>query len=108
MDAILEGGYYNKVITEISIPEVADITADYIAKKFTKFAKEDEKAEQQPFVVCSPVPVTLKVLPWLAEEPVVWQFTDGPYPMPLRAIIADAGNVETETGESLQNVQIGY
>lgn len=109
MDVTLEGTYYNKVITEISIPEVADVSAsDYTAKKFNKFGKEDPKGDQRAFVICHPEAVTLKVLPWLSDEPVVWKFIPGPYPMPLRKILTDAGNVLTDSGVSVATIQIGY
>src|SRR5690554_5653528 len=94
METKLEGSYYNKVITEIVKPVVVDVSAeDYEAETFKLNGQITE--EQRAFVVAHHEPVTLKVLPFYSNDPVTWNFPEGPFPMPLRKIYNDVGNSAT-------------
>lgn len=95
------GKWYDEVILQLNYPEIADVSvADYEAKTF-KGNQTEEK--QRPFIVCAKQEVTLKVLPWLSQDgqPIPWTFPAVPYPMPLRKILNDPGNTDTE-------IQIAY
>lgn len=88
----INGNWYNNVILDGNYPEIADVSAaHYVAKSFLG---NQVVAEQRPFQLFHPVAVTLKVEPWLGEV-VVWDFTAGPYPMPLRRILNDPANTAT-------------
>jgi hypothetical protein len=96
----IQGEYGNPIVMEIVKPKIIDVSlADYEAETFT--LNGTKKAIQHPFVVCAKEEVTLKVLPFYGTEPLTWTFTQGPYPMPLKKIFADAGNSASE-------IQIGY
>lgn len=102
MDTNIKGRFYNEVTLEICKPVIADISEnDYVAEVF-KY-NWTIKEERHPFIVCHNEAVTLKVVPFYdaTETPVVWNFPAGPYPMPLRKILNDAGNSATQ-------IQIGY
>ena len=102
MNSNIFGKFYNEVILEICLPEIADVSEnDYEAKSFKLNNRIKEK--QHPFIVCHHEAVTLKVVPFYdaTETPIVWNFPAGPYPMPLRKILNDAGNSAT-------SIQIGY
>ncbi len=102
MKTELVGGFYNKVVTECSLPEIVDVSSDdYTAKKFNKNGAEDgSEAEQKPFIICHSEEVTLKVVTWLGKT-ITWTFTTGPYPMPLKQILTDDVNTAT-------SIQISY
>lgn len=102
MEAKLTGNFNNDVITELNIPEVVDVsTNDYEAKKFNDFGEEDGPgAEQRHFIIAETEDVTLKVETRLGTI-ITWNFSAGPYPMPLKRIIADQVNTKT-------TIQIAY
>ena len=58
MNANIEGEFYNPVILEISVPDIADVSAeDYVAKSLDKYGNEnstDHTKKQRPFVVSHP------------------------------------------------------
>ncbi len=103
------GEYYDAVILQIVKPKLADVSSvDYSAEKINKnTVVVDADAEVRPFIVCEPMPVTLKVQTWKGDI-VTWNFTAGAYPMPLRKIFKDAANKLTETGVAITTIQIGY
>jgi hypothetical protein len=106
MIANIVGKWYDDVFLQGNYPEVANVSAnDYSAKTFA--GNQVGPAVQRPFIICEDTPVTLKVQPWLGE-PIVWKFTAGPYPMPLRKIFTDAANKVTETGDAITSIQIAY
>jgi hypothetical protein len=89
----VRGPWYNEIQLDGNYPEIADVAAaDYVAKTFKGNQLDNV---QRPFLVAHPAPVTLKVEPWLGEV-VIWNFTAGLYPMPLRRIINDAANTATQ------------
>lgn len=93
------GQYQQPVILQCDYPEKIDVSEkDYEAKTF---AGGNAKATQRPFIVAHPVEVTLKVLPWTGTTPILWTFTPGPYPMPLKRVYADINNSATD-------IQISY
>ena len=98
MNVHIEGQFYDDIILQCMYPEVADVSAeDYVAKSFSGKKKEEK---QRPFIVCAKEEVTLKVETWLGTV-ITWTFPVGPYPMPLKRIIHDAGNSKT-------SIQISY
>ena len=104
----LQGYFYNKPVLEFNVPDKADVgTSDYSAKKVTKDGKISDAGEQRPFYIADSKGVTLKVETW-GGEIVTWNFgTDG-YPLPLRKIFKDAGNVITESEEAITEIQVCY
>ena len=93
-----QGKWYDEIILQCNYPEIADVSSvDYVAKTL-KGNQIDTL--QRPFIVAHSEAVTLKVEPWLGDV-VTWTFPAGPYPMPLRKIIKDAGNTKT-------SIQITY
>jgi len=96
------GEFYDAVMLQIVKPVTVDVSsADYTAQKLNKnTAAIDAEGDQRPFVICQKEEVTLKVETWKGET-IVWTFSAGPYPMPLRKIFTDAGNTAT-------TIQIGY
>lgn len=92
------GNFDDAVILQINYPEIANVaSADYVAKTF----KGNQVHEiQRPFIICAKEECTLKVEPWNGVA-VVWTFPAGPYPMPIRKILHDAGNSKT-------SIQIAY
>lgn len=99
MESNIKGKWYDDVIMQLNYPETANVAAgDYTAKTFKGNQTE---AEQRPFIICAKAEVTLKVLPWLGAEPIVWTFPAGPYPMPVKKIYKDDGNTAIE-------IQIAY
>lgn len=109
MKANVWGEYFDAVILQIVKPAIADVSSvDYIALKLNKkTAAVDNSAEQKPFVICESQPVTLKVETWKGEVK-TWNFTAGPYPMPLRKIFKEAANKITQSGVAITSIQIGY
>jgi hypothetical protein len=98
MENKVRGKWYDEVILQCNYPEIANVSAqDYVAKTFKGNQIE---TQQRPFIIAHNTEVTLKVEPWLGEV-VSWTFTAGPYPMPLRRILHDAGNTAT-------SIQIAY
>lgn len=88
----VSGTWYNEIQLDCNYPEIADVSAaDYVAKTFKGNQLDNV---QRPFLIVHPVAVTLKVEPWLGDV-VIWNFTAGPYPMPLRRILNDAANSAT-------------
>lgn len=84
---------YPLVISQISFPKDVDVSVqDYEA--------EEVDGAVRPFLVCSDVPVILKIETWTGVIK-VHKFVPGIYWMPLRKIFTDAGNSETI-------IQIGY
>jgi hypothetical protein len=104
------GGYNEAVILQITKPKTIDVSEqDYFAEKLTdKATVEDGKGDQRPFIVCADVAVTLKVEHWNGAIEPAWNFTPGPYAMPLRRIYSDAANKITATGVAITTIQIGY
>jgi hypothetical protein len=109
MKANVWGEYYDAVILQIVKPAIADVSSvDYIAQKLDKnTAAIYSAAQQKPFIICETQPVTLKVETWKGEV-IIWNFTAGPYPMPLRKIFKDAANKITQSGVAITSIQIGY
>jgi len=104
------GEFYDAVILQIVKPVTVDVSsADYTAQKLNKntAAVDNVNGEQKPFIICEAQAVTLKVETWKGDV-VTWNFTAGPYPMPLRKIFTDAANVVTATDEAITSIQIGY
>lgn len=91
MDNVIIRDEYNiEVILQCMDPKIVDVTsADYVAEASTK--KVGESGIASPFILAHPVEVTLKVETWLGTI-ITWTFTPGPYPMPLKRILTDAGN----------------
>ena len=95
----IQGKWYDDVILQGNYPKIVDVSAaDFDNPAFQ--GNQVSPAVQRPFIICQDEPVTLKVEPWLGEV-VIWNFTAGPYPMPLRRIIKDAANSKT-------TIQIAY
>jgi hypothetical protein len=89
----VRGTWYNDIQLDCNYPEIANVAAaDYVAKTFKGNQLDNV---QRPFILAHPEAVTLKVEPWLGEV-VTWNFTAGPYPMPLRRILNDPANTATQ------------
>jgi hypothetical protein len=103
------GEFYDAVILQIVKPVTVDVSsADYTAEKLNKNTTAvDANGEQKPFIVCHNEAVTLKVETWKGDT-VTWNFTAGPYPMPLRKIFTDRANVVTAGSTPITTIQIGY
>lgn len=95
----IQGRWYDDVILQGNYPKIVDVSADdFDNPPFV--GNRVNGAKQHPFIICEDEAVTLKVEPWLGEV-VIWNFTPGPYPLPLRRIINDAANSKT-------TIQISY
>jgi len=109
----IEGAFYDAVILQIMVPEVADVSAeDYEAKKLDKYGEISTKDEHlKPFIMCHPVSVRAKVQTWLGKE-ITWTFEAGKDPMPLKKIFANPAPVLVENGgataTTITSIQIGY
>lgn len=104
------GEFYDAVMLQIVKPVTVDVSAaDYTAVKLNKnnAAVDNVNGQQRPFIICHHEAVTLKVQTWKGDI-VTWNFTAGPYPMPLLKIYTDAANVVTATGVAVSTIQIGY
>lgn len=98
MNQNLVGSYDDPIILQINYPKIVNVaSADYTA---VSLKGGNGKTVQKPFIICHSVAVTLKVETWKGDI-IVWTFTAGPYPLPLRKIFTDAGNSAT-------TIQIGY
>jgi len=98
MEQKIVGSYDDPIFLQINYPKIADVSSvDYTA---IELKGDDEKTRQRPFVICHNEGVTLKVETWKGDV-IVWTFTPGPYPMPLKKIFKYAGNTAT-------SIQIAY
>ena len=115
MNANIEGEFYNPVILEISVPDIADVSAeDYVAKSMDKYGNEnstDHTKKQRPFVVSHPKSLKMKVLTWLGKE-ITWTFEVGKDPIPLKKIFATPAPVVVQNGDATEttvtSIQVGY
>lgn len=113
MNSNIRGEFYDAVILQIMVPEVADVSsANYEAKKLDKYgnASTNDK-DLKPFIFSHPVSVRAKVQTWLGKE-IIWTFEAGKDPIPLRKIFASPAPVLVENGvataTAVTSIQIGY
>jgi hypothetical protein len=109
----IRGEFYDAVILQKMVPEVADVSVNnYEAKKLDKDGNDSTKPEDlRPFIIAHPLPLRMKVQTWLGKE-ITWTFNAGEDPMPLRKIFASPAPVLVENGEptatTVTSIQISY
>lgn len=101
----IKGQFDEDVFLQLEIPKDIDISENNYSAESIEF--EPGKKKIFPFIVCEDKPVTLKIETWSGVIK-SHRFTAGPYPMPLRRIFSDAGNVYTESDDAVTTIQISY
>jgi len=113
MQANIQGEFYDAIILQVMVPEVADVSvASYEAKKLDKYGNISTKDEDlKPFIMCHPVSLRAKVQTWLGKE-ITWTFEAGKDPLPLKKIFNTPAPVlvqdGTPTATTVTSIQIGY
>jgi hypothetical protein len=94
---------------DIAVPDLADVAAgDYTAKLYTKGGAENgDNAAQQPFYICHPVALTMKVETWLGKTLSTWTFDANKDATPLKKIFSSPTPVDAD-GTEVTSIQVGY